>query len=163
MMSSLPTLVALTEEAERALGGHAEVRLMRFPFRVGRESRSRSAGESEQQRHGVELPLNDLCLIESRSAALLHISREHFAIECVDNLFFLVDRGSTCGTIVAGKHVGGDRTGGRTPLQQGDLVVVGTARSPYVFRFELKTAFHSGRDAERGRVVDRDRATDAHP
>ena len=151
MIDSVATLVALTQEAERALGGDGEVRITRFPFKIGRESHSRnSASEWERERHVVDPILNDVCLIEPRSeASLLHISREHFAIEYVDNEFFLVDRGSACGTIVAGRWIGGDRAGGRTELQHGDLVVVGTARSPYVFRFELKTNF-----PERARFMD---------
>ena len=158
MISSVATLVALTQEAERALGGDGQVRITRFPFKIGRESRSRnSVSEWERERHVVGPTLNDVCLIEPPSAAsLLHISREHFAIEYVDNKFFLVDCGSACGTIVAGKRIGGDRAGGRTELQHGDLVVVGTARSPYVFRFELKTSV-----PERARFIDAGQNTGA--
>jgi len=69
----------------------------------------------------------------------LQISREHFAIERATGSYFLVDRGSACGTIVAGRHIGGDRAGGRTELRSGDEIVVGTDGSPYVFRFEIAT------------------------
>jgi hypothetical protein len=50
---------------------------------------------------------------------------------------FVVDRGCVCGTIVAGKQIGGSRTGGRTEVRHGDLSVVGTSDSRYVFRFEM--------------------------
>ncbi len=71
---------------------------------------------------------------------LLQISREHFAIEYADNQFFLVDVGSACGTIVAGKQVGGQQKGGRIELRDGDEVIVGTYKSPYVFRFRVAPA-----------------------
>ena len=97
------------------------------------------ATEWKHKRLGIAPQLNDVYLIDPPSAGLSHISHEHFAIERVDDQFFLVDRGSTNGTIVAGKQVGGDRSGGRTGLQHGDLIVVGTSGSPYMFRFEIST------------------------
>lgn len=141
--SCVATLVAMTPQAERALGGTREVRFTHFPFNVGRERRFPNAheptGEREQRRHGVAPQLNDAYLLELPSASTLHISGAHFAIECLDNRFFLVDRGSACGTIVAGTQIGGNRTGGRTELRDGDEVIVGTGRSRYVFRFQIST------------------------
>lgn len=61
-------------------------------------------------------------------------------IECIDGLFFLTDRRSACGTIVAGRRIGGRRKGGRTELRDGDEVIVGTSKSPYVFRFRVAPA-----------------------
>jgi hypothetical protein len=40
------------------------------------------------------------------------VSREHFAIDRSDSGYVLVDRASTCGTIVEGQTVGGDTRGG---------------------------------------------------
>lgn len=140
---SIATLVAVTEEAERALAGTREVRVTQFPFRVGRESRSPESDqhlppEMTQRRRGDPPGLNDLYLREE-SSGTLQISREHFTIECVDGRFFLSDRGSACGTIVAGRRIGGHRKGGRTELRDGDEVIVGTSRSRNVFRFHLAT------------------------
>jgi hypothetical protein len=58
-------------------------------------------------------------------------------IERIGDQFFVVDRGSVWGTIVAGGQIGGNRTGGRTGLRDGDSITVGTAGSEYIFRFEL--------------------------
>jgi pSer/pThr/pTyr-binding forkhead associated (FHA) protein len=66
-----------------------------------------------------------------------HISGEHFAVECVGGRFFLIDRGSASGTVVAGTRVGDDREGGRIELRDGDQVVVGTRRAPYIFQFSV--------------------------
>lgn len=138
------TLVAVTKEAERALAGTREVPVTQFPFRVGRERRSPESDrhlppEVAQRRRGESPPANDLYLQEE-SSRNLHISGEHFAIEFVDGRFFLVDRGSACGTIVAGRRVGGHRKGGRTELHDGDEVIVGTGRSRYVFQFRIATS-----------------------
>lgn len=140
--SSVATLVAVTKEAERALGDTPEVRVTQFPFKVGRECRSLNPVNTRitELRLGVAPQLNDVYLLEPPWSDLWQISREHFAIEYADNQFFLVDRGSACGTIVAGKQVGGNRTVGRTELRNGDEIVVGTDESPYVFRFEIVPA-----------------------
>ena len=82
--------------------------------------------------------LNDVYLLEP-SAELLQISREHFAIQYEGDQLFVVDRGSVCGTIVAGKQIGGNRVGGRTELRSGDVIIVGTSTSEYVFRFEIRS------------------------
>ncbi len=134
-------LVAVTEEARAALGDQAEVRITQFPFELGRESRLpqalTNAADVVERRMAAEPPLNAVYLIEPPSSALLQISRAHCAIEYVGGQYFLLDRGSACGTIVAGKPVGGNRAGGRTPLQPGDTIVIGTANSPYVFRLRV--------------------------
>lgn len=132
------TLVAVTDEARSALDSQPAVRLTEFPFKVGRECRrrlERLQTEFDRRVGGVP-PLNNLYLIEPSSDSL-HISREHLAIGHMDGRFFLLDRGSACGTTVAGTHVGGDRTEGRAELHDGDLIVIGSGDSPYVFRFHV--------------------------
>jgi pSer/pThr/pTyr-binding forkhead associated (FHA) protein len=131
-------LVAMTDEARAALAGRSEVRMNAFPCTVGRESRSKPRADSvlPELRLGRAPQVNIVYLMERSWADTLQISREHFAIEYAGSQFFLVDRGSACGTIVAGTHVGGERTGGRTELRSGDEIIVGTGTSPYLFRFE---------------------------
>ena len=158
--SSVPTLVAVTKEAERALGGRSEVRVEQVPFKVGRERRVSNPAHHTlvtELRRGLAPQLNDVYLLEPPGLVLLQISGEHFAIEYPDTRFFLVDRGSACGTIVAGRRVGGDRQGGRTELQNGDEIVVGTRRSRYVFRFEVAPDCFTSSSDHPG-SVDRDTA-----
>ena len=133
-------LVATTDEARHSLGDKSTLRIATFPYRVGRESRVASSAPSRSAdlRLGVAPQLNDIYLLDPWRKHL-QISHEHFAIEYTADGFFLLDRGSACGTIVAGRHVGGDRTGGRTELRSGDEIVVGTDTSPFVFRFEIAT------------------------
>ena len=134
------TLVALTDEARAALGGRNEIRVTAFPFKVGRESRQ---GRLEILRTEIDRRLrgaphlNDLYLLEPPSAPRLHISRAHFVIDRGDEGYELSDRESTCGTGVAGIRVGGDMPATAAELKDGDLIVVGTTQSPYVFRFQV--------------------------
>ena len=123
------TLVALTEEAEQALGGTRELPIAGFPVRFGRAHRSQNLENSS----------NDVYLHERDGSSSLHISGEHFAIEQSGDQFFIVDRRSSCGTIVRGVRIGGKRSGGRAELHDGDEVIVGTRKSPYIFRFLLSS------------------------
>ena len=118
MESAVALLVALTKEAEHALGGVRELPLTAFPVNVGRERRVTDPHRAvtEDQRKGVARPLNDVYLYELPDSGSLHISGAHFTIEYVDGQFFLVDRGSACGTIVGSTRVGGRPAGGRTRL-----------------------------------------------
>jgi hypothetical protein len=128
-------LVAVTPEAEQALGGKPDLRLTHFPFKFGRESRISHGTFARDQRLGGAPQLNDMYLKERQSSELSQISRDHFAIESTDDQFFVVDRGSVTGTIVAGRRIGGHRKGGRTRLNAGDEITIGSEGSPYVFRF----------------------------
>ncbi len=127
-------LVALTEEARAALKGQQLV-LERFPFKVGRESRIGALGSrsAPERRLATAPQLNDLYLLEPGER--VNVSREHFAIEREGDRYYLIDRGSVCGTLVEGQRVGGDRAGGRTELRDQDVIVVGTATSPFIFKF----------------------------
>ena len=135
-----PALVALTPQARLALDGQKLVRLTHFPFNIGRESRSNEAFSrlaAEVERRIRRQPtLNDHYLIDDPFAGSRQISRAHCTIDCVDGKYFVVDRKSNCGTVVGGKPIGGDRKGGWAELNNGDTIIIGTATSPYVFRFE---------------------------
>jgi len=130
-------LVALTPEASAALGAHQRT-ITRFPYRVGRESRDTERtphGFGTERRDPGSRPANDLYLRDREE--LLNVSREHFAIERDDTGYLLVDQGSTCGTIVEGESVGGHARGGHRALHDGDVIIVGTSLSPYVFKFRV--------------------------
>jgi len=139
---AVATLVAVTPEARAALGNRDDVRMTHFPFKVGRESRLLSPmarlKSRLERRIGGAPQLNDLYLLEP-PASRLHISREHFAIEQVDDGYVVVDRGSACGTIVNGRPIGADASISETDVRDGDLIVVGFASSPYVFQFQIES------------------------
>jgi len=138
---TVPVLLPLTPEAEESIQGK-EIRLEPFPFRVGRESRLRMVNgvlRPMERRKLHAPPNNELYLIDRGER--LNVSREHFQIEKrrEDGTYELVDRGSACGTIVGGHVVGGRDKGGRCPLKDGDVIVVGTSKSLLVFRFLLSS------------------------
>lgn len=113
------------------------IKVSAFPFRVGREARtnlmSKLPGFGER-RNTKANPNNDLYIRDMGRP--LNVSREHFYIERTeDGDYELVDRGSACGTIVNGHTIGGEYTGGRCMLQDGDSIVVGTPESAIVFEF----------------------------
>ena len=123
-----------------ALGGARELRLTQFPFRVGRERRSyltddRRPVDVPQRRTGEAPPLNDVYLREEAPSGL-HISGAHFSIECVDQRFFLFDRGSACGTMVAGDLIGGKRKAGASSC--GGDEVMWYRPVGYIFLFRVR-------------------------
>ena len=138
MQAPCPALVALTPEAAAVLGG-AEATIREFPFRVGRELRGvpPASGRTiaERRKRGGQRT-NDLYLRER--AEPFNVSREHLQIQHNGTQYILVDRQSACGTLVEGKVVGGRGVGGAVPLKDGDVIIVGTSSSPYVFKFRLR-------------------------
>ncbi len=94
-----PHLKALPPEERAALGG-AYLKIPHSPFRVGRESRifNRPGGLSESRRKLDSIPNNELYLIEP--GTVFSASRVHFLIDYRDGMHVIVDRGSSCGTLV---------------------------------------------------------------
>lgn len=136
----VPVIRPVTSESWEAIRCQ-ELEIRHFPFRFGREGRMgcmRPGMARKGDRRAVTAkPNNDHYLLDRGTP--LNISREHFQIERArDGSFELVDRGSACGTIVSGNTVGGEYTGGRIPLHDGDTIVVGTPSSPYVFTLHLE-------------------------
>jgi pSer/pThr/pTyr-binding forkhead associated (FHA) protein len=133
---SAASLFALTEHARIALGG-SEFTITQFPYRMGRESRKYDTPEKKaffaDKRSPANKPNNDVYLVEDTD--LINVSREHFQIERAEGGFLLRDRGSTLGTIVEGRTVGGEGAGGSVALRDGDVIIVGSPTSPFVFKF----------------------------
>lgn len=143
LMASLPKamLQALNPETQnavpQALLRDDKVVISKFPYKIGRESRMiRIDGRLERierPKKDDSSPNNDLYLMDRGER--LNVSREHFQIEKNSNGYLLVDRGSSCGTKVEGVKVGGEDQGGSVLLHDGDVIAVGAAGTPYLFRF----------------------------
>ncbi len=127
-------LKGLTPEAKSALGADL-LEIKKFPYRVGRESRMFSSVEtqSDSRRRPDSVPNNDLYLVEL--GHVLNVSRDHFLIDYQNGGYILVDRESTCGTLVEGQLVGEKRKGGSIPLHNNDVIIVGTSESKFIFKF----------------------------
>jgi len=122
---------------------HNLIRIGRFPFSAGRESRIREEDgkliRNERTKFSDHEPNNDLYLTDALRP--LNISREHFTIEKTSDGYTLVDRYSACGSTVGGNHIGGKDSGGKIKLNDGDIIAVGAADTPYLFQFiDLMTA-----------------------
>jgi pSer/pThr/pTyr-binding forkhead associated (FHA) protein len=131
-------LAALTPESQRALGA-AEIEMMGFPFRIGRESRAghRVAPRVIAERRKTEVRTNNEVYLAENTEPF-NVSREHLQIEHNGSDYILTDRQSTCGTLVEGRVIGGQHVGGAVLLHDGDVIIVGTSASRYIFKFRIK-------------------------
>ena len=129
-------LIARTDEARAALGA-PEVRLDHFPCNVGRESRTaRRRAMAVERRMGVVPPVNDVLLLQDDERR--YVSREHFRISLVRGHFVLTDRGSTLGTTVNDRTIGGHRRGGHIDLADGDELRLGATSSLIIFDVRIE-------------------------
>lgn len=112
--------------AKSALGG-SETVLTRFPYRVGRSGSKRGL---------FSLSKKDL-LLEDK--APYSVSRNHFSITRCHEDIFVVDEGSTVGTIVNGTRVGGPTSIHETCCgREENLVIAGSETSPFQFLLTIK-------------------------
>lgn len=130
-----PEALAAVPQSQR-LGDMILIR--RFPFKIGRESRVRQIGGKveriERPKRDDRPPSNDLYLLDQ--GQLLNISREHLQIEADgEGDYMVVDRGSSCGTKIADRAVGGGDQGGREPLHDGEVIGLGAKGTPFLYRF----------------------------
>lgn len=131
-------LIALTLESRAALGA-MELAIAPVPFHVGRESRRiqwTKEGIISERRDTATPPSNHLYLTEKGDP--MNVSREHLQIDRDGDQWLLLDKGSTCGTLVEGNLIGGEHRGGQVVLQDGDVIIVGSGHSPFVFKFRLR-------------------------
>jgi hypothetical protein len=135
-------LVPLTERAKKSIQ-REKLEVKTFPFRFGRESRHPTQHVPPhilEKRTGKIPPNNDFYMIDD--GELLNISREHFLIEQSENGDFLIlDRMSSCGTIVRKKQ-GPTFTciARQCTISDGDEITIGTSSSPYKFKVEIMGA-----------------------
>jgi len=128
--------VALTPESAQAIQARA-INIPHLPFRIGRESRHTawtSSGLTGERRTEAP-PNNDLYLIERSEP--LNVSREHLLIGSENGVFYVLDRESTCGTIVEGELLGHGASSMRATLNDHDVIIIGTSVSRYIFKFRL--------------------------
>ena len=128
-------LVALTPESAEAIQAR-EINIPHLPFRIGRESRQvawTGAGLIAERRTTAP-PNNDLYLFEPSEP--LNVSREHLLIGSEQDGFYVLDRGSTCGTLVEGEMLGCGASP-RVTLKDHDVIIVGTSLSRFIFKFRI--------------------------
>ncbi|WP_456323087.1 FHA domain-containing protein [Hydrogenimonas sp.] len=141
-------LVAQTAEAAAAVPIRNKqdqmIAIWDFPFLIGRESRLEISknGEllvKERFKHSfVNNKTNDLYLVDFGKK--LQISREHLLIEQTDDgRYYILDRGSKCGSEANGTRIGSGTEVERTEIKDGDTIILGTPSSPYRYIFVVLT------------------------
>lgn len=141
IMTPKAVLKAITPEASKSIPVNLMeqdmVRITKFPFSVGRESRIQEIDGKlvtiEREKPHDWAPSNDLYLTDIGKP--LQISREHFRIEKSGSDYVLIDRCSACGTTVKSSSIGGRDSGGEIKLEDGDIIAVGDQDTPYFFKF----------------------------
>ena len=132
-----PTTIEAANSVHKTCLPDHMIGVWNFPFKLGRESRIGIVdGEQvimERKRPDRHKPNNDAYILDSGEK--LQISREHMYIDLIDNKFYVIDRGSACGTIVNSDNIGGKDKGGKHSLKNGDLIKLGTQESHYIFKF----------------------------
>ena len=119
------TLSGSSGKARSALGGGAQT-LTRFPYRVGRSNGKRGL---------FSLSRKDLSLEDDPPYT---VSRNHLAITRVHEDIFVVDEGSTVGTMVNGTRIGGPTSIREACCdQQENLLIVGSEKSPFQFQLTI--------------------------
>jgi pSer/pThr/pTyr-binding forkhead associated (FHA) protein len=129
-------------ETIRVFGGE-EIPIDANPFRVGRGVPAKGTLFAAIAR-GFRAADRDDGLDGEQNLSLpekddnVYVSKDHFSIVFENGQYFLVDNGSSLGTIVEGRLIGGKRAGGRTLLRHNDVIVVGSHRSGYIFKFVVR-------------------------
>jgi CRP/FNR family transcriptional regulator, cyclic AMP receptor protein len=114
-----------TSEAAEALG-HCKRRIRKFPFLIGRESKNPDTDVFYS---------NDLFIREQKPYV---ISRNHLAINKSGGSVWVVDRGSSFGTIVNGKDIGRHSGVTRARLEQAEnQVILGPVTSRFIFLLKV--------------------------
>ncbi len=123
---AVPVLRGKTKMAAASLPEEKDLRVTSFPFKIGRASGGTTSELFSD---------NDLTLEEG---APFSVSRNHCSIDKHPdgNRYFVEDRGSSQGTIVNGKPIGGSRSVNRAELdRKKNEIVIGPEDSP--FRYEI--------------------------
>ena len=133
-------LKAVTDKAKRTIlkraNGLDVIPILDYPFKIGREARVTYVNDEPvlQERHklGGDAPNNDAYLLDNNQ--FLQISRIHCSIVQQKDRYVLVDRGSECGCMVNQFKVG-DGANMNCPLEDGDIITIGSQESQYKFKF----------------------------
>lgn len=114
-----------TEESKGVLGNEI-LHISKFPFFIGRFSINQDTDLFNN---------NDLFIKEQ---APYVVSRNHMAIVNEGGIISVVDRGSSFGTVVNGKEIGGKNRSSRIPIEKTEnQLIVGPATSRYIFMLKI--------------------------
>ena len=112
----------ITDESKKVLL-NKKMKIKKFPFKIGRETTQKS--------HDIFID-NDLYLPDSPP---FNVSRNHMSINYLNGKFYVLDRGSSLGTIVNGTKIGGGVSSFKANLKKGEnIIILGGETSPFKFK-----------------------------
>jgi len=115
----------ITGEAKKLLNNKERI-IKKFPFKIGRNS---------SHRYDAIFVDNDM-FIEDEIP--YNVSKNHLSINFYGNQFYVLDRGSSLGTIVNGKNIGCNISNYKAVLNKGEnTMIIGSETSPYRFKITL--------------------------
>ncbi len=118
-------LTGLTREAQSVLNNKV-LNIQKFPFKIGRNS----SHVSDAIFVNNDLSIDDVLPY--------NVSKNHMSINFYQNQFYILDRGSSLGTTVNGKNIGGNVNNYKIDLNKGEnTVVIGAEASPYQFKISI--------------------------
>lgn len=119
-------ITGLTPKSKKILG-NKELSVQKFPFKIGRKT---NGFESDV------LSNNDLYIEDSMP---FNVSRNHLSINYASNQYFVLDRGSTLGTVVNGERLGGYHQSNSCTLEKEENeIILGNDDSPFRFMITIK-------------------------
>ena len=127
----LPAVIrisGITEKAKESLN-NTEHFIEIFPFKIGRASLSTGNGIFSDNGFFIEdiIPYN--------------ISRNHLIINYYENQYYVLDCGSSLGTIVNGEQIGSQTSRYKSILNKGEnIIIMGNESSTYKFKITLPGA-----------------------
>jgi len=97
-----------------------------FPFKIGRKS----------SEYCDKMLLDGGIFIED--VIPYNISRNHLLVNCYENQYYILDCGSSLGTIVNGNLIGEKNSNYKYVLNKGEnILIIGSETSPYQFKITL--------------------------
>ena len=126
LVQSPITSVTLSDVGAARRLEEKEFTIARFPFKIGRRS----------PRDAVAFLQRDLVLDDEPP---YNVSRAHCSIERIHEDIFVIDEGSSLGTIVNGCRIGGPSENNQMRCdKETNLIVLGTPHSPYQFSLAIQ-------------------------
>ncbi|MCB4792288.1 MAG: cyclic nucleotide-binding domain-containing protein [Elusimicrobia bacterium] len=119
-------LSGVTQESKEALN-YKTIEIKKFPFKIGRQTESFTKDLFSH---------NDLYL---KDRVPFNVSRNHLSLQFFKGKFFIIDRGSTLGTIVNDVRIGGPVRNHEIELSSGKdyTIIVGSAESQFKFKVSV--------------------------
>jgi len=115
----------ITDKAKEILNKKEHI-IKIFPFKIGRKS----------SKYCDKMFLDSVFFIED--VIPYNVSRNHLLINYYENQYYILDCGSSLGTIVNGEQIGEETSKFKSILNKGEnILIIGSEKSPHQFKITL--------------------------